>query len=191
MKTINSEIGLLNVVKKNSVVIYGAGAVGKALLTYILLHDMAYQELNVVVSESPKEQELEGIPVYNISEASVKWDQAVTIIAAMETKKYEMSENAKNYCAQIYILEDDFCMHLRHLAGDNSYGWTWAQKKYGIASLVTRQEFVALHDAMIRMTPQPTLQYLVLNILDHCNLNCKGCDHFAPIAKKEKFLTKL
>ncbi|MCI8650192.1 MAG: radical SAM protein [Anaerotruncus sp.] len=35
-----------------------------------------------------------------------------------------------------------------------------------------------------RMTPQPWLSYFVLNILDHCNLRCKGCDHFACIAEE-------
>lgn len=36
----------------------------------------------------------------------------------------------------------------------------------------------------LRMTPQPFLSYFVLNIVDHCNLNCRGCDHFACIAKE-------
>ena len=38
-----------------------------------------------------------------------------------------------------------------------------------------------------KLTPQKKLNYFVLNILDHCNLNCRGCDHFASIAK-EKFV---
>ena len=36
----------------------------------------------------------------------------------------------------------------------------------------------------LRTTEQPRLSYFVLNILDHCNLRCKGCDHFACIAEK-------
>jgi hypothetical protein len=31
---------------------------------------------------------------------------------------------------------------------------------------------------------QLPLPYFVLNILDHCNLRCKGCDHFAAIAEE-------
>ncbi|HUN55443.1 MAG TPA: radical SAM protein [Smithella sp.] len=34
------------------------------------------------------------------------------------------------------------------------------------------------------LTPQRQLSYFLLNILDHCNLRCKGCDHFAAIAEK-------
>ena len=36
----------------------------------------------------------------------------------------------------------------------------------------------------LRLLPQPRLSYFVLNILDHCNLRCKGCDHFACIAEE-------
>ena len=28
------------------------------------------------------------------------------------------------------------------------------------------------------------LDYLELHLTDHCNLNCKGCSHFSPIATK-------
>lgn len=28
------------------------------------------------------------------------------------------------------------------------------------------------------------LEYLEFNLTDHCNLNCKGCSHFSPIANK-------
>lgn len=38
---------------------------------------------------------------------------------------------------------------------------------------------------IMRTTPQPQLQYMILNILDHCNLNCQSCDHFAPLAEKK------
>ncbi|MBN1320433.1 MAG: radical SAM protein [Thermoleophilia bacterium] len=41
-----------------------------------------------------------------------------------------------------------------------------------------------LRAGMIRLTPQTRLSYFVLCILDHCNLRCKGCDHFAAIAPK-------
>lgn len=39
-----------------------------------------------------------------------------------------------------------------------------------------------------RLTPQKHLSYFVLNILDHCNLKCKGCEHFAAIAD-ERFVS--
>ena len=37
-----------------------------------------------------------------------------------------------------------------------------------------------------KIVPHTQLR-LGVDIVDHCNLNCKGCDHFSPVAK-EKFL---
>ncbi len=34
----------------------------------------------------------------------------------------------------------------------------------------------------IQTTPQSTLSYFILNIVNHCNLRCQCCDHFACIA---------
>jgi organic radical activating enzyme len=31
---------------------------------------------------------------------------------------------------------------------------------------------------------KPSLRYLEFHLADHCNLNCKGCGHFSPIAEK-------
>ena len=31
---------------------------------------------------------------------------------------------------------------------------------------------------------QPHLAYFEINIVDHCNITCKGCSHFSPIAEK-------
>jgi organic radical activating enzyme len=31
---------------------------------------------------------------------------------------------------------------------------------------------------------KPALAYLEVHLVDHCNLNCKGCDHLCPIADK-------
>jgi len=34
-------------------------------------------------------------------------------------------------------------------------------------------------------TPQKNLDYFCVHIVEHCNLNCQFCDHFAPLAVKE------
>jgi len=60
-------------------------------------------------------------------------------------------------------------------------GFSWGHK------LLSKRPF---HQAYLRKTvkqrlsPENQLSYFVLNILDHCNLKCKGCDHFASIAEK-------
>ena len=32
---------------------------------------------------------------------------------------------------------------------------------------------------------KPTLNYFNVNLVEHCNLNCKYCDHFAPLAEEK------
>lgn len=51
-------------------------------------------------------------------------------------------------------------------------------------TLVLQNRIQLLQAGMVRLLPQPVLTYFVLNILDHCNLRCRGCDHFAAIAEK-------
>lgn len=41
-------------------------------------------------------------------------------------------------------------------------------------------------EAMVRTTPKPYLTNFTVDITHHCNLNCRGCDHFSCIAE-EKF----
>ena len=35
-----------------------------------------------------------------------------------------------------------------------------------------------------RKFSKPTLKYFNVNLVDHCNLNCKYCDHFSPVSKE-------
>lgn len=40
------------------------------------------------------------------------------------------------------------------------------------------------------MNKRPVFPYnLEMHLVDHCNLNCKGCSHFAPLVKDEVFLS--
>ena len=40
---------------------------------------------------------------------------------------------------------------------------------------------------LTRITPRPAL-FFDLNLCDCCNLNCKGCGSFAPLARNDEFL---
>lgn len=35
-----------------------------------------------------------------------------------------------------------------------------------------------------------TLNYLEIAIVEHCNLNCKGCSHFSPLVKNKEYVGK-
>ena len=39
-------------------------------------------------------------------------------------------------------------------------------------------------DFFSKKTKKPDLRFFNINLVDHCNLNCKYCDHFSPIAEE-------
>jgi len=41
-----------------------------------------------------------------------------------------------------------------------------------------------LFNALVRTTPKASLTTVVISLVEHCNLNCWGCDHCAPLAEK-------
>jgi len=45
-----------------------------------------------------------------------------------------------------------------------------------------------LLNSLIRIIPRPSLRVVVISLVEHCNLNCWGCDHYAPLAE-ESFLS--
>lgn len=44
-------------------------------------------------------------------------------------------------------------------------------------------DYDKLYSAMRRLTPNPMLQFET-NLVNHCNLNCRSCDHISPISEK-------
>jgi len=41
-----------------------------------------------------------------------------------------------------------------------------------------------LFNALVRTTPKASLTSIVVSVVEHCNLNCWGCDHCAPLAEE-------
>lgn len=58
----------------------------------------------------------------------------------------------------------------------------WFAKKLSVrmANIIVPKAETILETLKIK----PALSYLEVHLVDHCNLNCKGCDHFCPIADK-------
>ena len=40
-------------------------------------------------------------------------------------------------------------------------------------------------DFFLKKTKKPDLAFFNVNLVDHCNLNCKYCDHFSPVAEEK------
>jgi hypothetical protein len=70
---------------------------------------------------------------------------------------------------------------LRQFLNNYSWGHKLTSKR------IFRQAYLK-KTAKQRLSPHNQPSYFVLNILDHCNLKCKGCDHFASIAD-ERFVS--
>ena len=58
-----------------------------------------------------------------------------------------------------------------------------AEKSFKDAS-ITLSNFRRFERNFLRASLQPRLLNITLHILEHCNLNCKGCNTFSPIADK-------
>ena len=48
----------------------------------------------------------------------------------------------------------------------------------------TPKEFESLARNKQKLIPQKNLKYFCVHIVDHCNLKCRFCDHFSPLAKE-------
>ena len=186
IRTIYSEIELLKTINGKNFIIYGAGIVAQALISYIEKYVAEVRPICIVTSEQPDRKKINRNSVHIISDKNIQWENTSIIVAAMEKKKYEMINTARNYSNNIVLLDDDFCMHLRHLCRDYSYDKMWIEKRNISCLPKVHLRRSKLNESLIRMTPQPKLQYMVLNILEHCNLRCKGCDHFSPLADKRE-----
>ncbi|MEN6349073.1 MAG: radical SAM protein [Syntrophomonas sp.] len=64
------------------------------------------------------------------------------------------------------------------------------QGRYSHPLTKLKQHFIKLFKEVTehgtdKNTPQINLDYFCVHIVEHCNLNCQFCDHFAPLAAKE------
>lgn len=57
------------------------------------------------------------------------------------------------------------------------------KKKQSQAAIVCNEYSNKINNNITKIMPRTKLK-LELDIVEHCNLNCKGCDHFSPIAKE-------
>lgn len=44
------------------------------------------------------------------------------------------------------------------------------------------KETIELRDAFFKSIPKSSLKQFEIHVTEHCNLNCRGCDNFSPIA---------
>lgn len=152
----------LNNLKRDSLYLYGAGKLaGKALdclgkdnISGVLVSD---------INNNPKMLK-DCVPVLSVSDDCVPRSSLI-LIAVSWLHRVEIVQTLRQYgYTQIAFLSD--VMEREFYTDDIS---------------IFREECMQM---LWRVTPQPMLKGIVVNIVDHCNLNCAGCDHFSSIAQE-------
>lgn len=116
---------------------------------------------------------IDDLPLYVISEDNAELLKAYgvkVIVAVKEETQGIILECLESYEVEEIICVSDNCIHemLNNQARDAE-------------SLSKRLD--EIEKSYIRMIPKPAIN-VSFHLTDECNLNCKGCWHFAPLAKK-------
>jgi organic radical activating enzyme len=68
----------------------------------------------------------------------------------------------------------------KYLVDNLTIEWFAEKLGKGMAKIIVPKAESILEALKIK----PALSYLEFHVVDHCNMNCKGCDHLSPIADK-------
>lgn len=164
---INNKANLIDeIAGHEKVYFYGAGAVCAATLHFLRENYKCGNIQAIIVSAGHKMAEaLEGIEIHQVDESGL--DRDVPVIMATRENLYSEIRQS---------LEENGFRNLMRM--DDSFAETLLRE-----NAVIDKTLAYVRDGLLKFVPRPCMEYLVLNILDHCNLRCKGCDHFACIAE--------
>lgn len=158
-----------------SCLLYGAGKVARAVVKYTAVNK--FQIDKILVSTLPgNPSDIMGLPVLAMNDYQGNTEGKCVIVAAMENLHDELDDELQNSnFTDICFLSNELYQKLVYFIGD--YELDCVDRLQRI-----EREIAAQENRLLRFVPRPCLEYMILNILDHCNLRCKGCDHFACIA---------
>lgn len=177
MNQINDLQELEQLIKEKDCLLYCAGKVAKSIAKYLSWKDLLVDGILVTAKEGNPDEIL-GIPVFEIYQYSMIHDikRKTVIVCAMENIHEDIEHILSNYeVEKILYVSDDLYHSIEFIVGD--YDVETLQQISNINGRI--KDF---QNQMFKFIPRPCIEYLVVNILDHCNLRCKGCDHFACIA---------
>jgi organic radical activating enzyme len=154
------------------VILYGAGHVGKLLLSYVEKCAWKDRIRCLAVSDVCSNPEsVKGIPVVGIEEITFT-EQAVILVAVMEKAQEEIKKEHPQMAEQFGV-SDALVGMLNYYenivnSGDNNLN----------------RDDNNLVDMLSKSIPNQMLAFSV-HLCEHCNLNCAGCNNFAPLASEE------
>lgn len=192
---------------KNAIVIYGAGRIAYAIIQFMNMQriDLAKIYCLAVTDKHNNPDNIMGIPVCLIDDINPA-EIDIVIVAAFE-KNHDMIANKLEGLGfgSACMISNILYAKLRKSAGDfdvdilNNTQWIrddLVRTEERIKNIISKERRIILDEInktidktekiISKITPHPYIEKLVVNICDHCNLNCAGCDHFSPIAD-EKF----
>lgn len=157
------------------VYVFGAGAAGTAAAEYIDNMDGEKQIFFLVTDKSKQNPNLD-FEIYEMSDMKDRISDELVLVCVMGNEKYEVYTMLCGYSKNVVCLSEELLLELRHIKGD-----------FREESALIRSTYERMKTEWLRLQPWPRLQYLVLQICDHCNLNCKGCNHISSIAEKKNY----
>ena len=143
---------LNRILAEDECVIFGGGGAGKAVLAYAISQ---YKTIDrILVSDISKNPcTVWGATVVDVKYYKDKLEKTSLIVCVREELHDEIADLIAGIeVKQVVFISDKLYTELR--------------------SKMENPIFIQ----------RPIMQLLILNILDHCNLRCKGCDHFANVA---------
>lgn len=179
--------------EKENCCIYGAGKVAKTIVKYAANENYAIE--NVVVSSlEGNATDVLGVQVVELDDMKSKSQQYVLVVCLMEKSHQEIEERLEHTnFKDVYYISDSLFREVTYSMGN--YEIENAQQLRTLYSQMVKRMDQHLKKTMeleskinkqkndiLKFTPRPCLEYVIINIVDHCNLKCKGCDHFACVA---------
>ncbi|MCR5421188.1 MAG: 4Fe-4S cluster-binding domain-containing protein [Lachnospiraceae bacterium] len=171
---------LQQICKLNQLSLFGAGDIARSVIKYLANNDIRVKSVFVSnLKDNPPE--LLGIKVVKISDVPVEIIKEQTLlVCATKLWRNEIEDIIGSYTFKnILWSSESLISDIRYKNAD--FDVDTINSSWGNSRLIQGET-----DRILRFVPRPCLEYLIFNILDHCNLRCKGCDHFACIAD-EKF----
>lgn len=170
MKKVMNIQELEAIIDDKTITLYGAGKVARTIIKYLSKKNCVIDRI-LVSTMYNNPSEIMGIRVEELSN-EIDSKQIILLVCSLEGVQGEIIEEIDKYeFASVSFMTDELFHNVIGFLGDyeiDSY--------YEIKQIQMRQE------KFLKFVPRPCLEYLIVNILDHCNLRCKGCDHFACIA---------
>lgn len=167
-------------VRQTGIVLYGAGMAGKMVLSYLKETGNGWKIKCFAETAPEKGKEIETIPVCRLNEIKIEekeGDKSSILVTTTEKFHEEILAAVEdNYGddASVAVISDSCIGQLRYM---QNFKQSVVRQSLECQKQLHR-DLTAFFDKIL---PLRQLTFSV-NLCDHCNLNCAGCNNYAPLA---------